>query len=101
MDALGEHLRLAPVDLVVEEQGEELDVAEALVLGLRSAQIEGVEHAAELEQLELALQLRRIHWMPSSSACCPCRKAPAPLGSGVTSSRRWSSPLIRMLRTVR
>ena len=44
-------------------------MTEALILGLAAAHLEGVQHAAEAQGLELGLQLRGSHWMPSRSTC--------------------------------
>ena len=69
MQAQREHLRLAPVNLVVEQQRKKLDVTETLILGLAAAQLQGVQHAAEAQCLELGLQLGRPHRRFSKSTC--------------------------------
>ena len=100
MQPLGEHLRLPPVDLVVEQQSEELDVAEPLILGLGAPHLQGKQHPAQLEGLQFGLELGRLHdGVPSSSSCSPWRKALALLVCGCSSSISWSRA--RMLRTVR
>jgi hypothetical protein len=47
----------ASLDLIAEQQLEELEVAEALLLGLVQAQRKRVLHAAQLERLQRRNQL--------------------------------------------
>jgi len=51
---LGQHLGLPPVYLVIQQQGQELQVPQLLVLGLGSAQLHGVEHLAQAQRLEFS-----------------------------------------------
>ena len=83
---LGQHLGLPPVDLVVQQQGQELQMPEPLVFGLGPAQLQGVQHPAQLQRLEVGLQVRRLHRPPSSRAPAPCNQAPAGLSGGAGSS---------------
>ena len=102
METLGQHLRLATVDLIVEEQGQELDVAEAFRLRLGAADVEGLQHASQPQGLELGLELVGSHRVTSgSSAWGPWRKAPALLMWVSPSSRTMSRELARMFLTVR
>ncbi len=70
MEAAGECLGLAAIDLVVEEQGEELDVAEALVLGLRAPHLQGLEHASQAQSLEVGLKFVGSHVVTSWRSAC-------------------------------
>jgi hypothetical protein len=51
----------AAAGLVLQDQGEELQVAELLALGLLQTLLQGGEHAAELESFQSAFQLVSPH----------------------------------------
>jgi len=62
-DAAGEAPLIAAGDFVFEHQLQELQVAERLLLRLLEADLQGVEHAAQAQFLEIGLQVVGTnHW---------------------------------------
>ncbi len=88
LDAPRQGLVLTALDLVLEHELQELEVPELLLVRLIQAQLERLEHPAELEPLEAWLQLQRVHRAASPTiAAAPCRNAPADV-TGSSSSWR-------------
>lgn len=69
LEAEVEGVGVAALDLVLKEELEELEVAEAGLASLAEAEIEGIKHAAELEGFELGDEGRRgAHAVTSGAA---------------------------------
>src|SRR5207244_6442748 len=106
MDAAVHAFAVTAERFVFQEQQQEVERVELTGARLFDAGGDDREHARQAQAAELRRQgLERSHQASSApltaKAAGPRRKAPAVLGSGVSSRASWSKPRSRMPRTVR
>jgi hypothetical protein len=67
VDARLERTRLAPRDLVLQEQLQELEVTELALASLTGAVLEAFQHAAQVQALQLRFEIEKVHAPPPAT----------------------------------